>query len=253
VSSAAEHSVIGIVTAVMLTFVAAAALAEPATTRCVPCHSANGGAVSSHVAEWKASAHAQKGIGCDRCHGGDPATYEPTLAHRGVVSAAGPRSPVHRDNISSTCGRCHYGEARAFSESLHQTLVLADERRAPECTACHGAMGGRVLSPAALEVRCAACHTAASARRAYPARMRASVEALSALRLRADILDDVVARVADRERRIELLVALYDARASARASVASLHAFDLDNLGERLSAARRELDAVALAAVTLAR
>jgi hypothetical protein len=65
-------------------------------------------------------------------------------------------------------------------------------------------MRAQVPSPATLEARCASCHPEGSPRGAYPALMRQGIEALNALQLRADALDDAVARVPEHAWRVEL-------------------------------------------------
>lgn len=226
----------------------ALALAQP-MTRCAACHFANMSHVPApeHLGEWQQSAHARQLVGCDKCHGGDPWSFLPAEAHRGVVHPSNPSSPVNTANLIDTCGRCHRANAQAFSGSRHQSLAALDPRRAPDCTTCHGAMRARVPSPAALEIRCGECHPAGSPRGEYPALMRAAVEGLNALRARADALDDAVAQVPEHARRVELLVALYNARVTIKEAVARAHTFDAQALNERLAAARKQLDALAVA------
>jgi hypothetical protein len=228
--------------------------AQP-VTRCAACHFANMSEVPApeHLGEWQQSAHARQLVGCDKCHGGDPWSYLPAEAHRDVVHPSNPASPVNPANIVGTCGRCHRANAQAFAASLHQTVANADHRRAPNCTTCHGAMRAQVPSPAALELRCGQCHPAGSALGDYPALMRTAVESLNALRARADALDDVVAQVPEHARRVELLVALYNARVTIKEAIARVHTFDAQAVTERLVAARKQLDALGLGASGTAR
>jgi cytochrome c7-like protein/cytochrome c554/c'-like protein len=232
---------------VILATLAPRAFAQP-VTRCAACHFANMSNVPApeHLGEWQQSAHARQQVGCDKCHGGDPWTYLPTEAHRGVLRSSSLDSPVHAANLVGTCGRCHRANADAFNRSLHQSLVQAEERRAPNCTTCHGAMRAQVPSPIALEQRCAGCHPAGSPRADYPAAMRTGIESLNALRARAQALEDVVAQVADRTRRVELLVALYNVRASIKEAVARVHAFDAQAVNEQIAETKRQLDALGL-------
>jgi len=234
-----------LVVLLLAALVVARASAQP-VTRCAACHFANMSSVpgAEHLGEWQRSAHAKQQVGCDKCHGGDPWTYLPADAHRGVLHPSRPGSPVNAMNLVGTCGQCHRANATAFNGSLHQSLVRSDERRAPNCTTCHGAMRAEVPSPAALEQHCAACHPAGSARGDYPAVMRAAVEGVNALRARADALDDAIANVPAHARRVELLVALYNARTTIKDAVARIHTFDARAVNERLAAARKQLDAL---------
>jgi cytochrome c554/c'-like protein len=224
---------------------AAGAAAQP-MTRCATCHFANMTKVLApeHLGEWQQSVHAKQAVGCDKCHGGDPWTYEPSQAHRGVLSSTDPLSPVHAANLAQTCGRCHQRNAESFSTSVHHTAAQADPRHAPTCTLCHTSMRAEVPSPVALEARCASCHPAGSPRGEYPALMRQSIESLNALRLRAEALDDAVARVQEHHRRVELLVALHDARTKLKESIARVHTFDVAAVNEQLAAAQRDIDAI---------
>jgi hypothetical protein len=232
----------------------AGAVAQP-MTRCASCHFANMSSVPApeHLGEWQQSAHARQQVGCDKCHGGDPWSYQPVEAHRGVLHPSNPASPVNAANLAATCGRCHRAYAAAFNGSLHQLLVKAAAHDVPNCTTCHGAMRAQVPSAAALEQRCATCHPPGSPRGDYPTAMREAVDALNALRVRADALDDAVAQVTEHARRVELLVALYNARTTIKDAIARFHTFDAQALNERLAAARKQIDAVTTAAVESAR
>ena len=238
-----------LVTLVLTMAVCAAtpAAAQPLMTRCVSCHLANRAMVPSpqHLVEWEQSAHQKRGIGCDKCHGGDAWADRPVDAHRGVFPAVSGKSTVNPANLVRTCAPCHSRNAQAFSTSLHETLVQSDERRAPTCITCHGAMTARVPSPSVLEARCAACHPPGSVREAYPGRMRAAVEALNRLGTIATALEGDVARVQDRGQRVELLLALSSAYSTIKEAIARVHAFDLEGVADRTGLARQQLDAVA--------
>jgi hypothetical protein len=235
-------------TAALIVAAAGRVSAQP-MTRCAACHFANVQKVPApdYLGEWQHSAHARHAVGCHDCHGGDPWTYVPGEAHRGVLGPTRALSPVAVANLARTCARCHQAVTQAFSGTLHQTLVQAGDSRAPDCTTCHGAMSESVPSAAALEARCADCHRSGSARGAYPALMRGGVEALDALRARADAIDDEIARVPEHSRRVELLVAMYDARQALKECVARVHAFDVQQLNVAVDGARRRLDDLARA------
>ncbi len=70
---------------------------------------------------------------CADCHG----------SHE-VYSSDDPRSLVHRDNVPTTCGRCHVGINETYEKSVH-AQVRRDGRenghKAPVCTDCHTAHG----------------------------------------------------------------------------------------------------------------
>ena len=215
--------------------------ASAQTKQCAGCHFSSLPEVTSHASqfEWERSAHNKNKVGCENCHGGDPWAIEKSDAHRGVLAAANTASPVHATNLPQTCAPCHQANAVAFSRSLHQTLVRAEDQRAPSCVTCHGSAEGKVPAPAALEAQCASCHSAGSARGDYPARMRASVEQLRQLREQADELSTIVGRVQERLRRVQLMVNLFDVRTALKDAGARLHAFDFAAVSECASIGSR--------------
>lgn len=241
--------------ALLIVLTAPPAVAQTTTSRCAECHFANMASVPSplHLGDWQQSAHARRDVGCDKCHGGDPSTFQPAEAHRGVLGPDNPASPVYRANLVRTCAPCHERNATAFGASLHQILVPADDQRAPTCVTCHGVMRARVPSPAALEARCATCHPPDSTRGEYPSLMRAAVESLNAQRQRADDLQQTVERVSDRTRRVELLASIYDARTALKEAIAGVHTFEVRTLTERVDTARRRLDLITAAVVPTGR
>src|SRR5512143_3575515 len=87
------------------------AVASAQANRCVACHFANIATVPApdRLAAWDKSAHAKHDVGCDACHGGDPTTYQPVDAHRGVLNSRHPLSTVNRANLALTCAACHGG------------------------------------------------------------------------------------------------------------------------------------------------
>jgi hypothetical protein len=220
--------------------------------RCAECHLANLPDVpaASFLSDWQRSAHARRGVGCDKCHGGDPWTDHPTEAHRGVLNSSNARSLVHPANLTLTCGQCHRGNASAFAESRHQSLIDAGDVHAPTCATCHGAMRARTVTPSELEARCAGCHPADSALAGYPSVMRTSLERLDAARLRCDELSASVDRVRDDARRLTLKLAVSAAYYTLRDAVAAAHAFNVAGVDERVAAARKQIDAISQSLAT---
>ncbi len=136
---------------------AAPAAAQP--SRCADCHYADRAAPEGwHRDQWALSPHGRAGVGCDRCHGGNPGTYDPLVAHRGVQQAEAPTSPVNAANLPATCGGCHLGPYIAFQESWHFQMLRTGDLRGPSCDTCHGDVEGYRLSPRNLERQCAECH-----------------------------------------------------------------------------------------------
>ena len=65
---------------------------------------------------------------CTDCH----------TAHQAQPSSD-PRSSVHEDNVSQTCGSCHHGIEEQFAQSIHSRLVNDTEKELPTCNDCHSA------------------------------------------------------------------------------------------------------------------
>ena len=127
---------------------------------CVSCHArlANPYKLTSHYAEWQISTHHEKAVGCEKCHGGDPAIKDQKLAHQGVIAPQDPQSRLHQKNLPETCSACHQGLVSSFTESKHyQNLKSAGI--GPSCSTCHIHMGSQVLyTPEETAAMCATCH-----------------------------------------------------------------------------------------------
>ena len=61
---------------------------------CVSCHRAQELPISlGHTfADWRGSAHGEGGIGCEKCHGGDPRVPDKHKAHQGMLPASDSKS-----------------------------------------------------------------------------------------------------------------------------------------------------------------
>jgi hypothetical protein len=126
---------------------------------CVTCHETERLPISlgHSFEEWRASAHARGGVGCERCHGGDPGASDATLAHRGVLPVSDPESLVNAKHLPRTCGACHTKELQAYAGTVHAKEV-AEHGRGATCFTCHGSMATSLPSPAELSARCGVCH-----------------------------------------------------------------------------------------------
>lgn len=96
---------VGIGTLVVAGLLLAGDAGAQSQSRCADCHFANPGSISvAHLSEWDLSAHGRRNVGCESCHGGDPKSFEPFVAHRDILARNNPASSVHRTNLPKTCG-----------------------------------------------------------------------------------------------------------------------------------------------------
>jgi nitrate/TMAO reductase-like tetraheme cytochrome c subunit len=151
----------GLVLAASLGLAAVAGAADKAAERnqCVDCHEVEHLPISlgHSITEWRASAHGHAGVGCEKCHGGDPRAHDAEKAHVGVLSATDPKSLVNIHNLAAMCGSCHKEELKAYKSTVHAEEVTKDGEAAT-CVTCHGAMATSLPSPTELKSRCTVCH-----------------------------------------------------------------------------------------------
>lgn len=115
---------------------AAAAFVAPAASEVPDCVSCHDQATPLVVMDWRASRHAQEGIGCDGCHKGD---------HRTAVDSGNLTTVT-----AQTCGGCHERQMLQFSAGKHaraweaaqalptaHALTMALGPGIPECAGCH--------------------------------------------------------------------------------------------------------------------
>jgi len=219
--------------------------AQTAPGRCADCHFANPRSVSRwHLSEWDHSAHGRAGVGCEKCHGGDPGTFESFLAHQGILSARNPASPVNRANLPRTCGGCHPGPFAAFQKSRHYDLLREGNLDTPTCVTCHGNVGAFLLSPKSLYAECANCHAAGKVapRGDLPAEGKIVLTSVREVRASLDEAATLIKRIKDKARRESLESELEGARTPLLEAVHAAHMFVFDRMQDRLFMARKRAD-----------
>jgi hypothetical protein len=223
-------------------FGAPTAQAQINRSNCADCHYANPytAPAQSHLEEWSRSPHGRNVVGCERCHGGDPDTFESLMAHREVLGSFNPSSPVHRTQLPSTCGTCHVGPYVAFQSSQHYQLLGEGDRRVPTCSTCHGSVGAHLLSPAGLERQCATCHGAdgVAPRPGRAAGARLLLEGVAEVRESLEAAETLIERIRDPARRATLEEAYQQAEVPVIQARQAGHRFVFDQLEERLATAR---------------
>lgn len=226
---------------------AAWAPAHAQSNTCANCHLSRPDlAGTRHVADWDNGPHGRNGVGCDSCHGGNPNSFEPFLAHRGMLHRGHPASPVGRIALPVTCGRCHGGPFTAFQKSRHYELVRSGDRDAPTCATCHGETAAVRLSPRQLEARCASCHGAGrvAPHVDFPAEGRLMLEGIRDARAELKEAAAVIRRINDAPRRAALEAEAARAAVPLAEATSAGHAFVFERLQERLALARERIAAL---------
>jgi len=149
---------------ILLPVLALPVAAAPAATSCVTCH-ANADLFDAKqrqiVESFRTDVHAEVGLSCQDCHGGNP---DPKLAEDpGAMDPGFAKNPYHgapaRQDIPRLCGRCHSDPAfmkrfrpdirvdqeREYASSHHGQLLAKGDTRVATCVDCHGVHG--ILRP----------------------------------------------------------------------------------------------------------
>lgn len=158
--------------------------AQQANT-CLDCHAEFPEPIGVSRESFAADIHAQKGLTCAACHGGDPAQPTPEVS---MGRAAGFRGQVDRKQIPALCSRCHSDAAymRQYNPSLrtdqlsqyrtsvHGRQLAKGDTQVAVCTDCHGVHGIRPPSdtrssthPLNIAETCSRCHSDAALMQSY--------------------------------------------------------------------------------------
>lgn len=119
---------------------------------CIECHGKLPEKYSQPVKLWRGSIHAENGIFCNGCHGGDPKDAPNAMSPaRGFLGA--PKEAA----IPAFCGRCHVGVLKDYLNSAHGRKLA---HGGPTCVTCHGS---HQVVKASLELinekNCSRCHS----------------------------------------------------------------------------------------------
>lgn len=152
---------------------------------CVDCHSYMSKTSQRIVAEWKASIHAKKGVGCSGCHGGDPKNQTIDGA---MWYVPGFKGRVDKRDIPAMCAKCHAdpnymrpfnisstSQYAEYKESVHgKRLLQRGDRKVAVCTDCHGIHDIRATNDVkswvyktSIPKTCAKCHADAEYMKPY--------------------------------------------------------------------------------------
>src|SRR2546425_6846562 len=147
---------------------------------CLDCHSALPDLLGVSQEKFSQDIHAQKGLSCASCHGGDPTSDDPEKA---MSRKAGWKGRIDRKQIPQLCGSCHSDPAylRQFNPSLrtdqlsqyhtsvHGKRLAAGDTKVAVCTDCHSVHDLRApsdprstVNPVNVATTCSRCHADAS-------------------------------------------------------------------------------------------
>jgi hypothetical protein len=145
---ATTHWLVPVLALLSLAIFAAPNVGAQAKNSCLECHALLPEPLGVSAEEFSGSIHAQKGLSCTSCHGGDASTDD---LERSMSAAAGFRRNIRRAQIPALCAKCHSDAAymRTFNPSLrtdqfsqyqtsvHGKLLAANDEHVAVCTDCH--------------------------------------------------------------------------------------------------------------------
>ncbi len=147
-----------------------------AKNSCLGCHAALDEPLHVDPSQFAQDIHAQKGLGCTGCHGGDATSDDP---ERAMSRAAGFRGAISRAQIPELCGSCHANAAymrgynptlrtdqlSQYKTSIHGQRLAKGDTKVAVCIDCHGQHGIREVTdprapvyPLNAAKTCARCH-----------------------------------------------------------------------------------------------
>ena len=156
-----------------------------AVNSCLDCHSAQAGRLEVTPEKFSQDIHAQKGLTCTSCHGGDSSSYDPTVA---MSHKAGWKGKIDRKQIPQLCGSCHSNPAlmRTYNPSLrtdqldqyhtsiHGKRLATGDDKVAVCVDCHSVHDIRppsdprsTVNPVNVAKTCSRCHSDAAYMKSY--------------------------------------------------------------------------------------
>ncbi len=171
---------------VLLALLAGPAISQQAANSCLACHGDADlfeGEELAIVEAFSSDVHAEVGLSCQDCHGGNPSleTAEDVDLAMDAAFADNPyRGAPERPQVAAFCGRCHsdraymrrfnpdpvIGQLEEYQTSHHGQAQAAGRAGAATCVDCHGIHGVRRVEDAESPVyptrvagTCGACHS----------------------------------------------------------------------------------------------
>lgn len=141
---------------------------------CYDCHLTLGGRSQQIVSDWEVSIHAERGVICADCHGGDPSAEDMAES---MSPEAGFIGKPDRTDIPALCGSCHADvnlmrqydlptdQFAKYNESFHGQQLAAGDTKVATCFDCHDGHATRETNDPRASVYhlnvpelCASCH-----------------------------------------------------------------------------------------------
>ncbi len=150
---------------------------------CVDCHSALDANLKVTGEQYAQDIHAQKGLTCAACHGGDPTSMEAMDKKKGF------KGHIDRKQVPELCAKCHSDGAymrqynpslrtdqlAQYKTSVHGKRLAGGDTKVAVCIDCHGVHGIRAVKdprskvyPLNVADTCARCHADGKYMQAYP-------------------------------------------------------------------------------------
>jgi hypothetical protein len=152
---------------------------------CLDCHSVLPDPYAVTPETFSQDIHAQKGLTCVSCHGGDPTSDDAGVA---MSKKAGWKGHIDRKQIPDLCGRCHSDAAymkqfnpslrtdqlSEYKTSVHGKRLAAGDDKVAVCVDCHSVHDLKPpsdprskVNPVNVATTCARCHADAEHMRPY--------------------------------------------------------------------------------------
>jgi nitrate/TMAO reductase-like tetraheme cytochrome c subunit len=137
--------------------------AEDVANSCIECHNQplfriTNIKIYKYFRDWDLSIHAQEGVTCFDCHGGNPEETDRKKAHGKDIKQL--LIPVKYERISATCGKCHKKNVENYKKTKHYKILMEKGSLypTPNCITCHGSINTSIPKSDTIADICTTCH-----------------------------------------------------------------------------------------------
>jgi len=152
---------------------------------CLECHSILADNLGVTEEKFSQDVHAQKGLTCASCHGGDASNDDPEIA---MGKKAGFKGKISHAQIPQLCGSCHSDpdvmrkynpglrtdQLSQYHTSVHGKLLAKGDGKVAVCVDCHSVHDIRppsdprsTVNPVNVPATCSRCHSDAERMKEY--------------------------------------------------------------------------------------